>query len=393
MQPMFRITARTPLAILAAVLLCIAAPVSPAQESKDSREVNYVELASLLIKDGHYDRAQGALAQVDTSREDLDLARFHMLQGLVMLNLKQPGMAEREFLNSVAAGQTDRVIYVYLAQAHFQQENYREALGALEQSQGAGSHLPAVFFMAARSHWELGDHSAALATLEQARESFVDETPFVRQKIFYLIKLGLFRAAADLGMAYLAEHEADAEDYIAIGSALRESRQHEQALRFLEAARLKYRGNVEVAKVLAHLYLDMDKPLSAAEVMEDASRKDSGLKVEAAELHRRAGNLFQALALNAQVSPQDKKLKQRLAILLALERFEQVAGMSEALMRNDLLKDEDIRYALAYAMFKTGDFARAEKHLSQLERGDLFRKAVELREAMKDCRAEPWRCY
>lgn len=392
---MSRFLDQSPRVLLAAVLLCLAPVGVPAQESDsvNGEDVNYVELAALLIQDGHYARARDALSQVDIERDDLDRPRFHLLQGLVMLNLKQPGMAERAFLNSLAAGQEDRVVYVYLAQAHFQQDNYREALGALEQSRDAGSHLPAVYFMAARSRWELEMPSEAIAILEQARKRFVDETPFVRQKIFYLIRLGLYRAAADLGMSYLAGHEAGAEDYIAIGSALRESQQYEQALRFLEAARLQYPRNVEVAKVLAHVYLDQGKTLSAAQVMEEAARVDAGLNVEAAELHRRAGNLFQALALNAQVGAQDRKLKQRLAILLALERYEQVAGMNEALQRNGLLEDQDIRYALAYALFKSGDFDRAEGQLAQLERGDLFRKAVELREAMKDCRAEPWRCY
>ncbi len=392
---MSRFLDQSPRVLLAAVLLCLAPVGVPAQESDsvNGEDVNYVELAALLIQDGHYERARDALSQVDTDRDDLDRPRFHLLQGLAMLNLKQPGMAEREFLNSLAAGQEDRVVYVYLAQAHFQQENYREALGALEQSGDAGSHLPAVYFMAARSRWELEMPSEAIAILEQARKRFIDETPFVRQKIFYLIRLGLYRAVADLGMSYLAGHEAGAEDYIAIGSALRESQQYEQALRFLEAARLQYPRNVEVAKVLAHVYLDQGKALSAAQVMEEAARVDAGLNVEAAELHRRAGNLFQALALNAQVGAQDRKLKQRLAILLALERYEQVAGMNEALQRNGLLEDQDIRYALAYALFKSGDFDQAETQLAQLERGDLFRKAVELREAMKDCRAEPWRCY
>lgn len=387
----FRVDQWPPL-LLAVLLACVPVHHVSAQ-SEDGSDVDHLELAAVLVGDGHYARARDALEQVDRSREDLDRARFHLLNGLVKLNLDQPGEALEQFQESVAAGQTDNAVYVYMAQSHFQLEEYRAALETLEQSKGTGSHLPAVFFMAARSHWELGEPDRALAVLQQARKAFVDESPFVRQKIFYLIRLGLYRAAADLGMEYLADHEADAQDYIAIGSALRENEQYDQALRFLEAGRLKYGNNVEVAKVLAHTYLDMGNPLSAAEIMESAARTDSGLTVEAAELHRRAGNLYQALALNAQVGDQDRKLKQRLAILLALERHGQVAGMSESLERNNLLEDEDIRYALAYALFKSGDFDRAERHLVAMERGDLFRKAVELREAMKDCRAEPWLCY
>lgn len=368
--------------------------VGPAFGAKQSGEdVNYLDLAGVLIKDGHYDRAENALNQVDTSVENLDRGQYHTLRGLVLLHRNQAAAAQKQFLQALATGDPGNTVYVYLAQAHFQQEQYQEALNALEQSEGAGGHLPAVYFMAARSYWELERPAEALAVLERGRGQFLDEAPFVRQKLFYLIKLGLYREAADLGMSYLAGKAAAPEDYIAIGSALRESQQYQQALRFLEMARLRYPDNGKVMKVLAHTYLDTGNVLSAAEIMTAAAYADAALKVEAAELQRRAGNLFRALALNAEVTDQKKKLKQRLAILLALERHDQVAGMAEDLMRVGLIGNEDVRYALAYALFKTGQYGRAEQQLAVIERSDLFRKSVELREAIKQCREEPWQCY
>ena len=119
---------------------------------------------------------------------------------------------------------------------------------------------------------------------------------------------------------------------------------------------------------------------------------DPQLISEAAELYRRAGRTSRALMLNGQIRDQSVKLKQRLAILLELQRFEQAASMDEDLVRIGLLEDEDIRYALAYAVFKTGDFDGAEFHLQKLSRPDLFRKAAELRRAMADCSEEPWQC-
>ncbi|MCB1602738.1 MAG: hypothetical protein KDI66_22170, partial [Xanthomonadales bacterium] len=84
--------------------------------------------------------------------------------------------------------------------------------------------------------------------------------------------------------------------------------------------------------------------------------------------------------------------KQRLGILIELGRFAEVRGMELALTRTRLLEDEDVRYALAYALFKEGDFAAAEAHLTKLTKPDLFRKATELRQSMQDCAAERWRC-
>jgi hypothetical protein len=99
-----------------------------------------------------------------------------------------------------------------------------------------------------------------------------------------------------------------------------------------------------------------------------------------------------ALALNARITDQERKLKQRVGILVQLRRYEQVASMEDALYRVGLYSDEDVRYALAYARFKGGEFEAAEKHLTALTRPELFRKATELRRLMQDCADARWAC-
>jgi hypothetical protein len=94
---------------------------------------------------------------------------------------------------------------------------------------------------------------------------------------------------------------------------------------------------------------------------------------------------MRALVLNARVPDAQRRLKQRVGLLVELKRYDQVAGMEEALYRAGLLADEDLRYALAYAHFHGGDFARAERHLAALKRPELFRKATELRRLMQEC--------
>jgi hypothetical protein len=66
--------------------------------------------------------------------------------------------------------------------------------------------------------------------------------------------------------------------------------------------------------------------------------------------------------------------------------------MEAALYRVGRLGDEDLRYALAYAHFQGGDYARAEGHLTALKRPELFRKATELRRLMAECATDRWSC-
>ena len=145
-------------------------------------------------------------------------------------------------------------------------------------------------------------------------------------------------------------------------------------------------------KVLASTYLDLNRPLAAAELTYQAALSNPALLVEAAELFRRARQPVRALMLNAQIRDQSAKLKQRLGILVELERYAEVAAMEPAMLRAGLGTDQEIRYALAYAHFKQADFAAVERNLQVLTKPELFRKATELRKIMQDCGGDRWKC-
>ncbi|HMB38119.1 MAG TPA: tetratricopeptide repeat protein [Wenzhouxiangellaceae bacterium] len=367
--------------------------VEPAEAENPQEPVEFLSLAAVLIGDGNYQRARNILARVDTRAEDLDLARYHTLAGLVALNLDELPLAATEFEDAIAAGQTEPVVRLYLAQAYFGQARYEQTLEQLDLADADTTRVPSVFLMRAQSHWELENYAAAWEVLGRGRAEFPDRAgDFARRQVFLLVDQGLYQEAADQGLQFLESGLGTSDDAVAIGNALRETGQYRQAAVILEKARLSAPENVMLGKVLSHVYLDQGRELAAADVMRTTALHDNGLASDAAELYKRAGWLIQALSLNAQVIDQPKKLKQRLAIFLELNRFEQAAGMERDLIRVGLLGDEDIRYALAYALFKSGDFERAEQHLQQLTRSDLFRRAVELRRAMEQCAESPWMC-
>lgn len=355
-------------------------------------EVNYLDLAALMLRDGNLDRALLALDQVDLAAEDIDLQRYHTLRGLAHLRRNEPEAAAASLQEAVATGKAEAVVYVYLAQAWFNLERYHDVLDALDRGGPDLSRIASIYHLRAQCHWLLGESAMALAVLEQANEVFGLDPSFQRRKVFFLMDLGLFQAAADEGREYLERSAGKLEDYVALGNAMRASGQLDEALLLLEQARLRYPTDVTLNKVLAHTYIDRGQLNAAADLVFEAALLDPALTGEAAELYRRAGRLQRALMLNGQIGEQETKLRQRLALLLELQRFEQAALMLRDLTRLDLLEDEDVRYALAYATFKTGDFSATEALLQPLSRPDLFRKATELRRAMADCARDAWQC-
>jgi tetratricopeptide (TPR) repeat protein len=378
--------------------MALALPVAAQEAAPEGDDVDHLALASLLIGDGNFERARSVLAGVDPDDENLDRVRFYSLEGLVALNLEELARAAVAF-ERVAEAAVEReqpvpeVIWLYLAQAYFGQQDYADVLRALDRALPETAELPSVYLMRAQSHWELDQTESAWRVLAAGVERFPDRAgEFTRRQVFWLVDLGLYQQAADIGLEFLERERATTEDAVAIGNALRQAGQFDQALKVLEVARLNDGDDLTLTRVLAHTWLGRGEVLPAADLLNAAARRDPALVLEAAELYRRAGRLIQALMLNGQVIDQPGKLRQRLAILLELERFDQAAAMEETLFRTGLLIDEEIRYALAFAYFKTGEYDQVERHLAGLSSDDLFRKAVELRRAMEQCTAEPWLC-
>ena len=360
--------------------------------AKKTPKTDYISLAAMMIKDGHHDRALLALQSVDMEDEATDLIRLYTLQGLAYMGLNDMLAAKDSLAQAINNGQQDPVIYVYLAQANYALKEHADVIAAVNNAAAVVHDYPILLEMKAQSYWQINQTDAAIDTLNKAQEMFSNDYRFMRRKVFYLMELKLYQQAALLGKQYLNKSDGKASDFIAIGNALRLSKEYQQTLSIMEAARLKFSDNVTIAKVLAHTYIDMGQMNSGAFILEQAAQYDPMLVAESAEVYRRAGRYYKALTLNTGIRDQKVKLKQRLAIYLALKRYEQAANMKKSLYRSGLLEDQNIRYALAYAYFSSGQFNAASRQIDFLKESELFKKGVELRRMMANCTEEPWQC-
>ena len=388
----FKISPRKPLtALLAASLICWSLQVA-AQSDDEAAEADYLSLAALMIKDGQFARAGDALDQVDQSAKDFDPQRFHTLRGMVYQKQDMHRETIEAFASALEAGETDPLLFVYMAGAALQLKEYDEANGYLDQSGELENTLPAVLNLRARIALAREDYNQAWALLDRARMTFPAEKDFRRQQFFLAIRLNLFLKAAEIGREFLAQSDISKTDFIAIANALTQAGEAESALAFLEQARLRYPGEKDVYVGLAHAYLEINQTQSAAAVLDEGSRYIPALHKDAAELYRRANNIDRALYMNAQVQDQPEKIRQRLSIYVDGQQYEQIVAMENDLARLRLLDEQPIRYALAYSFYKTGDFTRAEALLETITDTSLFRKSAELRRSMAGCADARWLC-
>ena len=386
-----------PFALTVATVVCLAGPAAgwgKKKKEKKAQEVDHVALAAVLIKDGHHDRAKAVLEEIDPENEELEIdrPRYHMLMGLVYLEQRGFAEAQRSFEKAVAAGGTEPVIYVFMAQALFGQEKDAETIAALDKAGEAAASLAGTFLIRAQAHWRMEDRAAAFEDLERGLTRHPGDRELMRYRVFSLVEMGLFQQALEEGRTYLATEEAGVEDYAALGEALTKGGDTKSAILLLEEARLRFDGNEKITLQLARAYMGEGRTLTAARLLHSLARSDRKLTLDAAELYRRAGRLSMALALNADVVDQEAKIRQRLGILIEQKRYEEAAGLEPRLSRLGLLGEDAVRYALAFALFEIGRFDEAEEHLSKIVDSEIFQKASGLRRAMERCSAQGWEC-
>ncbi|MCK4709918.1 MAG: hypothetical protein KAU21_14965, partial [Gammaproteobacteria bacterium] len=270
---------------------------------------------------------------------------------------------------------------------------YRTTISDLDRAGEAASKLPVAHLMRAHSYWNLKETDNAWQVLTNAETVFPENNSFTRQKIFFLLKLGLYQQVVETGNLYLVKYKAQAADYVAIGLGLLKAGEREKALLFLEKAGILFPGDGKVKLALAHTYAGNKQFNVAADLLTEVAIVNNKYVTDASELYRRAGRSMKALQIGMYSENEEKKLKQRLAIYLQAGLVDNIRALEDDLYRTGLIKKDDIRYALAYAMYRTGSYESAEEHLNKIRDSKIFRKAVSLRQAINECRVSLWKCY
>lgn len=376
------------------LILCLILSLNlvAADKKKSSDEIDHVALAALLLKDGYVARANDELGQVNLEDENVDKIMYFTLKGLVATKQANYEAANGFFRDAIAAGQTDKSIYLYIAQNSFKLQDYKGTLDAIDEAGEIINDKPTIFALRAECYWRLKEPNEALATLRDANTRFPENYDFYKQRFNYLVSMQLYQSALNDANVYLANAKPNEKTSLSFVSALRKSGATDKAIALAEQVNLRFVDSAEATVLLAHLYLDKDMIQSAAELFDEASIEDGKYTKEAAEMMRRAHDLVMALYKNSEMLDQKEKLKQRIAIYIEHGNYERIVVSQRALERSGLIEDENIRYALAYAYYMTADYEACEAQLKLLTRPDLFKKATELRKNMEKCKNNHWEC-
>lgn len=360
--------------------------------AEEPQDVDPVELAALMVSDGHWDRAERVLADVDEKDRHLDKARFYTLRGLVRAHANLYAQAIEDFRLALAQKGADPLVNLHLARALLETKDPQGAVDAIGAAGEPGKAMAASWLLLARAQVDLSHAREAWAALAEGETRFPAELEFGRQRVSLLVSLGLYQEAVSQGRAWLAKQPGDRSAWLGLAEAMRNAGEEQEAIGLLEEARMRFPDSVDVSKLLGRLYLQTGHPSIAADILGVAAELDPALFIAAAESARQAGQLDRALYFNGRVVDPAEKARQRLGLYVEQSDWSRALALEERLDRLALGKDDGVRYALAYSAFQLGDVDRAERHLQGIADPRVFRDATALREAMSACRGAAGGC-
>lgn len=354
---------------------------------------NPFALASLLIRDGHFSRAEKIVNQTGLNGFGKP-HQYHTLKALIALHQRRYKESEQHFLKSQSLGQKPAEVSIYLAEIYLKTERYQKAQNELEKVGSSWKQKLPYFLLAADINWQLGLRQKSWSQLIRAGTINSQwQNLLAKKKFAFLMKDRVYYGAFQLAWKTLQEQNTRPQDLVAMATALSREHQWDLGIKLLEGARLRFANESLITLPLADLYLKQKQNQSATLLLEELSRTDKTLAFEASELLRQTDQSYRSPLRLLDIKDPKKKMKQQMALLLENEDFHSLNQLYPQMGELQLMDDENLRYAMAYSFFKGGHFVKSEKLLSKIGSETLFEKATELRKEIAKCSETPWSCH
>lgn len=354
--------------------------------------IDYVNLGATLLKDGYVQRAKTVLEKADVKKRNFDFVTYYTLKGVLNHRLGYPVISNIFLNKAIELGQENKSIYLYMARNYWQKQKYQKVIESLDLAEEAALENEQMYVIKAEAFKQLKEHRKAWTVLDQGIAKFPEYSKFYSQKFYYLLHLGFYQNALEYADKYLEQQDYSAKEYLAVAYALRESNEYKLSAMLLEQGVIKHPNNDKLLELLGQVYIDQEQYMMAALVFDWASISFPKFAYKAATLYLKAGDPVRSLQLNRRIIAQDDKFRQRLGIDIELQDYESLVAKTDALKRYDLLKDENILYALGYAHFQIGEYDRSKDYLKRVTDNQLFSKASHLFKQIEKCQNDPIEC-
>jgi outer membrane PBP1 activator LpoA protein len=365
------------------LLICLFTSVLSASE------IDYLSLASVLLRDGNYVRAKSALTKAKKSWDDIEREHYYLLDGLLKLRTNKVDEAIAQ-LSKISDSEYITKRDTYMAQAFLEKKELKKSLSWIKKVNISSKTPVSISHLRAKIYFENGMIDETFKDLNEGAKKAKNKSR--KLMVHYMLKLELKNEAYALIREICSDYNQESV-YLQMARLMVSKDMNEQAVLLLEEAAIKYPTSVDVLKLLAASYDLKKKTYVAGDLYTKLAYIDNSYAHLAAEYLKQKGRGNAAMVINMTVDNPKKKLSQRLAYYIEQERFDLASSLETPLRQFKVYKDDDIKYAMAYTYLMQGDYQHSLRLLKNIKKSGLLTKSVKLMELVNDCKTNRWECY
>jgi tetratricopeptide (TPR) repeat protein len=359
------------------LFLMLTLGFSALAEIKDSvyDEFEGLALVDSLIRDGKLNQAEAELRSI-SERTD---AYYHSLGHLEMAK-KNWQAARASYQRASPSPQRE----LWLARSHDRLNDFVSCTRAYENSAKLWLDSDNDAIRKAACEFQTRKLREAWMTLKLAydrRGSF----PVHRERVALALECGLSQAALDLT---LQNQNVTSTQLLNIAELFHARKFDREALTLLEWARTRAPFDADVNLSIAQIYFGRGLKRATVEAFERVAITQPRYHYHLAEFHRQAGRRIQAQYHNILTPAKTEKLKTQLAQWIDRRQYPLIAAVEPLILRSDLVSDDEVRYALAYALSRQAESERSLAYLTKIQRPELLEKSLHLKKQILESKLD-----
>lgn len=372
------------------LLICILTLVS-LTAPLNAQDMDYLALASVLLRDGNYARAASALKKSKLEWEDIEQEHYYLLNGLFLLRTNNVDVAIVE-LQKVKDEEYLLKKFTYLSEAYLKKKEPKSAFKWINKINIDGKTPSAVRYLKAKVLFENKRYRETLAELNALMPSKQLRT--FKLMTHYLMEMGLYQQAVAIIREMISLHGTLKPDLsIQMAQLLLSKKLISEAVVLLEETALKFPGNSDVLKLKAATYDLYKKPYVAGDLYTKLAYLDNSYSHTAAEYLMSKGRPDRAQVINIMVDSPKKQLTQKLSFYIEQERYDLARSLETPLKQYNAYEDDEIKYAMAYTFLIQGNYEHSKSLLQSIKKEKLISKSAQLIKLVDDCESNKWECY